>query len=261
MATGIKISKIDKNGVELFTYTMEKDVSLILDLNTPVSPLPLPEETADSNVLVKVEGNTAKWTVDWIMIAETTNKFGGTLYDSVGADTKSIIQQLIFFFDTFQPKSIDDKYQIQISDSITPLTKEGFVVKLTFRWNSKEPNTIRPHLEFIQGDVVTVFEIDAPHQPTGLTAVAGSSAGDLDLSWTAPTDPGGSSVSDYQIWWKTQSGDWNKKLLGGTGTTHTLTTSTDDTIAGASYDVKVKAVNTLGIGLPTSPLVTGLAKT
>ena len=259
MATGIKISKIDASGVELFTYTMEKDVSLILDLNTPVSPLPLPEETADSNVLVKVEGNTAKWTVDWIMISETTNKFGGTLYDT-NIDTKSIIQQLIFFFDTFQPKSIDDKYQIQISDSITPLTKEGFVVKLTFRWNSKEPNTIRPHLEFLQGDVVTVFEVDAPHQPTGLTVVAGTASGDLDLAWTAPTDVGGSALSDYQIWWKPQNGDYKKKLLGGTGLTHTLTTSTDGIIAGASYDVKIKAKNTQGIGLPTSPLVTGSAK-
>lgn len=258
MATGIKISKIDASGTALYSYEIFNDVALLIDLNTPVSPLPLPEETADSNVLVKIEGNTAKWTVDWIITPETTNKFSGSLYDS-NVTTKSILEQLIFFMDTFQPKSIDDKYQIRINDGLNPFTKEGFVTKITFRWSANEPNTIRPHLEFLQGDVVTVFEVDAPQPPTGLTAVAGASSGDLNLSWTAPTDTGGSALSDYQIWWKPQNGDWKSKLLGGTGTTHTLTTATDGLIAGASYDVKVKAKNTQGLSLASS-VATGSAK-
>lgn len=260
MATGIKVSKIDENDVELYTYTMFDDVSLMLDLNTPVSPLPLPEDTADSNVLVKIEGNTAKWTVDWLIKPETTNKFGGADYNSIGADTKSVIEQLIFFFETFQPKSIDDKFQIKIDDGIKPLTKSGFVTKITFRWSGKEPNTIRGHLEFLQGDVVTVFEVDAPLPPSGLTAVAGATtSGDLKLDWVAPTDTGGSSITDYKIYWRNQSSDWKSKLLGGTGITHTLTTATDGTVAGATYDVKVKGVNTQGIGL-RSNLAIGTAK-
>ena len=45
----------------LNTYSIERLQitafdSLGIDLNTPISPMPLPEENADANILVKMEG-------------------------------------------------------------------------------------------------------------------------------------------------------------------------------------------------------------
>jgi hypothetical protein len=257
-AIGVQINKINAAGTVLYGYSATNKVALNIDLNTPVSPLPLPEEGSDSNVLVKVEGNTATWTIRWLIKPETTDKFSGSDYDS-NVETQSVLQQMIFFLDTFQPKSIDDKFQMKINDGVSPLTKDGFVTKMNFRWNSDNPVNMNAVVSFIVGDVITVFENDSPQPPTGLAVVAGSSSGDLDLSWVAPTDVGGTALVGYNISYRTQVGDW-VTVSTSTSTTKTLTTATNGIVAGATYFVKVRAENTEGLSLPTSPPVEGSAK-
>ena len=71
-------------------YTVEKEYklsninTLSIDLNSPVSPMPLPEEGADDNVLVKIEGNSSNMSLAWTIKDETvspvTKKGGGVLW-------------------------------------------------------------------------------------------------------------------------------------------------------------------------------------
>ena len=71
-------------------YTIEKEYklsninTLSIDLNSPVSPMPLPEEGADDNVLVKIEGNSSNMSLSWTIKNETvspvTIKGGGILW-------------------------------------------------------------------------------------------------------------------------------------------------------------------------------------
>ena len=69
MAT-IRIYKyaIASNGAEIvYRYNVPNLENLNIQYNTPISPLPLPEEDADENVLVKIEGNSATIGLDWTL--------------------------------------------------------------------------------------------------------------------------------------------------------------------------------------------------
>ena len=58
--------------------------SLSIDLNTPLTPMPLPEETDEDNILVKMEGNTKTIPVAWSM-KEETDTIGTDFADSTGS--------------------------------------------------------------------------------------------------------------------------------------------------------------------------------
>ena len=46
------------------------DISI--NKQTPVSPMPLPEEDSDENVLIKVEGNTTTMDISWTILNATS---------------------------------------------------------------------------------------------------------------------------------------------------------------------------------------------
>jgi hypothetical protein len=84
----------------------------------------------------------------------------------------------------------------------------------------------------------------APNAPTGLTATAGV-VGAANLSWTAPTLPGGASITDYSIQYSTNSGSsW-------TSWSHSASTATSATITGLSGTAtifRVAGINSVGTG-------------
>ena len=83
----------------------------------------------------------------------------------------------------------------------------------------------------------------APGVPTGLTAVAGN--GSATLTWTAPANDGGSSITGYLI---TPSGGGAPITLQGTGTSYTVTGLTN----GVTYTFQVAAINAVGAGSPAT---------
>lgn len=82
----------------------------------------------------------------------------------------------------------------------------------------------------------------APGVPTGLKASV--SGGLVDLSWTAPTNTGGSAISGYQIFDNTSSSTAGATKVGstsGTGTSAVL-----DNLGTSTIDLFVKAMNSSG---------------
>ena len=77
MVTTINIYKytVDSLGAVVFRYTIPNFDNLAISYNTPISPMPLPEENAKENVLVKIEGNSATIDIDWTIIDEPVSKF------------------------------------------------------------------------------------------------------------------------------------------------------------------------------------------
>src|SRR5206468_1806312 len=88
----------------------------------------------------------------------------------------------------------------------------------------------------------TASNITAPHPPTGLTATAASSS-QISLSWTAPTNNGGSAITGYKIYRSTSSGTETGYVNLGNVTSYTNTGVTP----GVTYFYKVRAVNALGV--------------
>lgn len=256
MAT-VKLEKLNASGGVSLRYTASVFDDFSIELNTPVSPMPLPEETDDDNVLVKVEGNTSIFTFSWLIKNESSTVVTTDDSSDIPASVTTPNEQVKFFMNMFQPNSIDDKFRFLVDDGTDDLSKEGFFTKFRFRRNSSETVTYRATVNFIVGDVVTVFEVDAPSQPTAVSAVAGSSSGDLNVSWTAPATIGGSAITDYTVMYRTQLDDsWSETTVGGTGTSKTISGLTADT----AYQVRVKAENSDGLGLPSNPIVTGKSK-
>src|SRR2546426_948620 len=90
----------------------------------------------------------------------------------------------------------------------------------------------------------------APSPPSALTATAVSSS-QVTLSWTAPSDNGGSAITGYMIERSTDGGSTWSKLVANTGITGT--TYSDIGLAhGATYTYRVSAINSIGTGSPSS---------
>ena len=71
-----------------------------------------------------------------------------------------------------------------------------------------------------QGEHKVDGSLDAPGPPTGLTATAVGGTR-IDLSWTEPTDIGGSAITGYRIEWSADGNDPWTELVPDTGTTAT----------------------------------------
>ena len=83
--------------------------------------------------------------------------------------------------------------------------------------------------------------------PTAATSVAGT-AGDtqVSLTWTAPTDNGGSAITDYTVESSSDSGTTWTTFVDGTSTTASATVT--GLTNGTAYTFRVSPVNAVGTG-------------
>jgi hypothetical protein len=97
----------------------------------------------------------------------------------------------------------------------------------------------------------------APGAVSGVDAVS-QSDGSVKVTWTAPTDDGGSTVTGYSVTLSPATGsDLTKTVLG-------TTQATFDNVAAGTWTAKVSATNLAGTGISTSdasPLVIASAPT
>lgn len=101
-------------------------------------------------------------------------------------------------------------------------------------------------------DTATItMRVDIPESvtqaPTGLSATPGQQS--AELSWTAPTWIGGSSITGYHIYKSTDGSTWSTVIAntGSTDTTYTVT----GLDAGTEYFFRVAAINGSGTSAPS----------
>ncbi|MGI0018559.1 MAG: fibronectin type III domain-containing protein, partial [Nitrosotalea sp.] len=87
-----------------------------------------------------------------------------------------------------------------------------------------------------------------PSQPTGLAATSVSSS-QINLSWTAPSNNGGSTITGYKIERSTNAGSTWSTLIANTASSST-TYSNTGLASNTSYSYRVSAINSVG----TSPV-------
>ncbi|TLX67158.1 MAG: fibronectin type III domain-containing protein, partial [Thaumarchaeota archaeon] len=90
----------------------------------------------------------------------------------------------------------------------------------------------------------------APGSPTGLTATAASSS-QINLSWTAPANNGGSAITGYKIERSTNGGTTWSTIVSNTGSTATTFSDTGLT-ASTTYMYRVSAINPVGTSSPSN---------
>jgi hypothetical protein len=127
----------------------------------------------------------------------------------------------------------------------------------TWRRGASSNTTIAPNGIYENGTRVNAWDTTAlratvswwhvPNHPTSLTATGGTNPGEVNLSWTAPSDNGGDAVYGYRIAYKkTGTSTW---YVYGTSTyqSPSNTTSTSETLRGldpgSEYSFVVAALN------------------
>ena len=253
------ISHVAANDV---VYHVSNLNNLNWSIDTPVTPMPLPEDTHEENILVKMEGNTAKIDLSWTL---TEGSFFGTLSSSdvftpeAGGDITALAQ--IVKFKEFVPKSIGDAYAIKIVGDGGSID-DGTISNLSFSVSGGSPIVWNVNLAFYIGKVVAMLESDIPPAPTSVTLVGstgssgnGSTANGVitytvvayDGYGTEPTAGSASEVSGHKIKYQ--------KTLNAANTTDDLNTwitpsnassSLTGTITGLThgeYTVKIAQLN------------------
>lgn len=195
------------------TFEIRNFSTMSVNVNTPITPMPLPEEGAEKNVLVKIEGNSETISLTWTIKDESSTVVTGKsvlpgeqLWSNTDGNFSILTsqQQINYLTDPdkflgFQPKSIDQTYRLRILDDSNNeiFTRNGFLTKFDFNIRGDSPVVWQATVNFIVGDVVTSYQTKIPRPPTGLTLTAAGS-GQVDISWTAPTITNG-TITDYKI--------------------------------------------------------------
>ncbi len=100
------------------------------------------------------------------------------------------------------------------------------------------------------GDVYKSGVSTVPSAPTGLTATA-VSASQINLSWTAPANNGGSPITGYKVERSTNGGTTWSTVQPNTGSTAT-TYSDIGLAASTAYTYRVSAINAVGTSSPSN---------
>lgn len=216
-------------------------------VDTPVTPMPLPEDTHEENILVKMEGNTAKVDLSWTL--DEGDYFGslnGTTW--VGKGSKTALAQIQDFKD-FVPKSIGDAYILRITDdnNVMKMEDEGTISNMGFSVSGSSPIVWNVNLAFYVGRVVAMLEADIPPAPTSLTLTGASGA--INFTYVAydgyGEEPTGASIpTKLLIKIKQKSGlQWN-----GAGGADDKATNTWEAIvaSGSERTIASYTANTTG---------------
>ena len=162
----------------------------------PVIANPIPRETAEGQILLKIMGNSTASKFSWIM----KDKAVGVVTDDMGAEivtTRTVPEQIEFWLKFMRPQFIDESYRLTINFT-TPRVFIGVVSQ--FKWDMVwgESVTARCSLQFMEGTVIAngTRETDTPSPPLGVTA-SSPLAGQLQQTWLASENIGTSAIINW----------------------------------------------------------------
>lgn len=248
----IYLIRYEINGTtEKYRYELGNLKRYNYDVNTPVSPMPLPEEDSSENVLIKIEGNSSAMTISWTIKDEDTDR-----EDIVPVPTKTIRDQIFFFEDKFVPTSVDDSFSILLdfdgtkAPSSNNLDYRGTFTQFHADMVDPQLLTFNARIKFLQGSVALLFEVDAVSEPLNLV-VTSPVAGRINADWDTPLDAGSSAITDYTVFYRIKDSGttFSEASVGGTATI--LSPVATGLIAG-TYEVFVKGKTLIGTGRPST---------
>ena len=268
--------------------------SIGIDLNTPISPMPLPEDRSTENILVKMEGNSQQvrfgcrfdgnlvelsyvedlteiLTQAGIINVDTAKNGSAYDYDTNIITEDDNIQLVQTFLNNFESRSITDTFILRIVDkSQSPekilFTGGGSIQSINTSTDAASPVVWNVNVDFLVGNVISIYDADVPEEITGLE-VSVPSSGEIKFRWSDPAREGGSAITKFWfVYQKVLEGNWvaddsityaaAQATIPATETkySYTLTSMTTNT----DYKVYVVAENTAGVGAISEIVRVGL---
>jgi len=177
---------------DLICYEFETFNSISINKQTPVSPMPLPEEDSEENVLMKIEGNTTTMSLNWTLTNASTSiakcSYGQIAYVpsmkkyvklNIQTDLSGVFDQVSYIEHDLAPNSLNDFYSLYILDSdvVTKAdamiyTKVGLIQDFSFNTDASSPVNWQATMNFIEGAVVTSMSENSHQPPTMLATPA-----------------------------------------------------------------------------------------
>src|SRR6185437_11627046 len=131
----------------------------------------------------------------------------------------------------------------------TTYSNSGLSPNTTYSYRVYAINSVGTSSPSNTASATTLIQVLAPQSPTGLTASSVSSS-QINLSWSAPADNGGSAITGYKIERSISGGSWSV-LVSNTGTAGT-TYSNTGLSSSTTYSYRVSAINSVGISSPSN---------
>ncbi|HJW19489.1 MAG TPA: fibronectin type III domain-containing protein, partial [Candidatus Nitrosotalea sp.] len=121
----------------------------------------------------------------------------------------------------------------------------GLLANTTYTYRVSAINGIGTSLPSNVTSATTVgVNATVPQSPTGLTSTAISSS-QINLSWSAPSNNGGSAVLGYEVDRSTNNGSTWSTLVANTGSTGTAYSDTG-LVPSTTYTYRASAINSIG---------------
>ena len=148
------LARTDTDG-NIMTYTSANMVSMNIDNNTPVPPMPLPIQKSTETLLIKVDGNITTVTVNWKIrdlpsgsTTYTGNEPAG--YTGNAANLVGALQVIDYWKNWFVPVTPDESYVLTLGGS---MTFKGNMVSSSFTVNQANPAVWEGNFRFVEGNV------------------------------------------------------------------------------------------------------------
>ena len=209
--------------------------SLNINLGTPISPMPLPEDNAEGNILVKMEGNTKQVRCSFKL---DTNLISLAYVKSIGlGDLRSVDDEGVVdsdkdgndhtytaieaddnleFIDTilkeFESRSITDTFFFRLKDtSNSNITNfgRGSISSIDTSVDSSSPVVWNCNIDYLVGDVISIYDADVPTEPKNFSPTAlqddpsppNLNINKLQFVWSDPDRSGGSGFTNFTLHW------------------------------------------------------------
>jgi hypothetical protein len=137
-----------------------------------------------------------------------------------------------------------------VNGSILSHNDTGLTTEQTYYYTVTAVNSIGESIPSNEASATPTSTATVPQPPTNLSVTA-TSPSQINLSWTAPTNNGGSEITGYQIERSTDSGSTWSTLVANTGSTSTKYSDTG-LHPSTAFTYRVSAINSAGTSSPSN---------